>query len=149
MAWTQEPIRKGYGGIRMIAMQQAAVFCVCLVLLSPRFAQQEKAKTTTAPQEVAVEVGPGITPPRPVFTPEPDYPESLRKGKHQIQGTCVLGITVEKDGLVRDVHVKRSSDKRFDQNAIDAVKRWKFEPATRDGKPIAVLTSVEVDFRLY
>lgn len=133
----------------MIAMQQAAAPWVRLVLLSHGFAQQEKATTTTASQEVAVEVGPGITPPHPIFTPDPEYPESLRKGKHKIQGTCVLGITVDKDGMVQDVHVTRSLDKRLDQNAIDAVKRWKFKPAMRDSKPVAVLTSVEVDFRLY
>ena len=106
------PVRNSYGCIRMIAMPQSAALCVCRVLLSPGFAQQEKAKTTTAAQEVAVEVGPGITPPHPVFTPDPDYPESLRKGKHMTQGTCVLGITVDKEGLVRDVHVTRSLDKR-------------------------------------
>jgi len=133
----------------MIAMQQAVALCVCLVLLTPGFAQQEKAKTTTTSQGGAVEVGPGITPPHPVFTPDPDYPESLRNGKHKIQGTCVLGLTVDKEGLVRDVHVTCSLDKRLDQNAIEAVKRWKFKPAMRDGKPVAVLTSVEVDFRLY
>jgi periplasmic protein TonB len=74
---------------------------------------------------------------------------SLRKGKHKIQGTCVLGLTVDEQGMVRDVHVTRSLDRRLDQNAVDAVKRWKFKPAIRDGKPVAVLTSVEVDFRLY
>ena len=137
----------GRSWLRMIAIEQAAALCVCLVLLSHGFARQEKAKTTAASQGVAVEVGPGITPPHAVFTPDPDYPESLRK--HKVSGTCVLGITVDKEGLVRDVHVTRSSDKRLDQNAIDAVKRWKFEPAMRDGKPVAVLTSVEVDFRLY
>jgi TonB family protein len=74
---------------------------------------------------------------------------SLRKGKHKIQGTCVLGLTVSEQGTVRDVHVTSSLDKRLDQNAVDAVKRWKFKPAMRDGKPVAALTSVEVDFRLY
>jgi TonB family protein len=135
--------------IRMIAMQQAAALCICLVLVGSGFAEQEKATTTTASQEVAVEVGPGITPPHPVFTPDPEYPESFRKGKHKIQGTCVLGLTVDKEGLVQGVHVTRSLDKRLDQNAIDAVKRWKFKPAMRDSKPVAVLTSVELDFRLY
>ena len=43
-------------------------------------------------------------------------PESLRK--HKVFGTCVLGITVDKEGLVRDVHVTRWSDKRLDQNAF-------------------------------
>lgn len=128
---------------------QPAALCVFLVLLSLGLAQQERAPKNTASQEVAVEVGPGITPPHAVFTPDPEYPESLRKGKHKIQGTCVLGMTVDKQGLAQDVHVTRSLDKRLDQNAIDAVKRWKFQPAMRDGKPVAVLTSVEVDFRLY
>lgn len=61
----------------------------------------------------------------------------------------LLALTVDKQGLVRDVHVTRSLDKRLDQNAIDAVKQWKFKPAVKDGKPVAVRTSVEVDFRLY
>jgi TonB family protein len=74
---------------------------------------------------------------------------SLRKGKHKVQGTCVLALTVDEQGAVRDVHVTRSLDKRLDQNAVDAVKQWKFKPAMRDGKPVAVLTSVEIDFRLY
>lgn len=130
-------------------MQRSLALCACLILLSPGLAQQERAKTATASQEIAVEVGPGITPPRSVFSPVPDYPEWLRKGKHKSGGTCVLALTVDKEGSVRDVHVTRSSDKRLDQSAIDTVKQWKFKPAMRDGKPIAVLTSVEVDFRLY
>jgi periplasmic protein TonB len=133
----------------MIAMQRSLVLGACLIMLSPGLAQQEKAKAATASQEIAVEVGPGITPPHPVFSPVPDYPEWLRKGKHKNGGTCVLGLTVDKEGLIRDVHVTRSSDKRLDQNAIDTVKQWRFNPAMRDGKPVSVLTSVEVDFRLY
>jgi TonB family protein len=74
---------------------------------------------------------------------------SVRKGKHKIQGTCVLALIVDQRGLVRDVHVTQSLDKRLDQNAIDAVKQWKFKPAVKDGKPTAARTSVEVDFRLY
>jgi TonB family protein len=61
----------------------------------------------------------------------------------------VLALIVDQRALVRDVHVTQSLDKRLDQNAIDAVKQWKFKPALKDGKPIAVRTSVEVDFRLY
>jgi periplasmic protein TonB len=74
---------------------------------------------------------------------------SFRNGKHKIQGTCVVGLTVDEQGAVRDVHITRSLDKRLDQNAIDAVRRWKFKPAVKDGKPVAVRTSVEVDYRLY
>lgn len=81
------------------------------------------------------------------MSPDPDYPESARK--HKIQGTCVLGVTVDECGTVRDVHVTRSTDKRLDQNAIEAVKQWRFKPAMKDSKPVAVFTSVQVEFRLY
>ena len=74
---------------------------------------------------------------------------SYRTGKNKIHGTCVLTLKVDEQGAVHDVHVTRSLEKRLDHNAVDAVKRWKFRPAMRDGKPVAVLTSVEVDFRLY
>jgi periplasmic protein TonB len=127
---------------------------VWLFLLSPAVAQEKGDKPSTNPEPPAsqvavIDVGPGISPPKPTFTPDPDYPLSLRNGKHRIQGTCVLGLTVDERGKVRDVHVTRSLDKRLDQNAIDAVKQWKFNPAMRNGKPVAVFTSVEVDFRLY
>jgi len=130
-------------------VRKAAGIWICLLLLTLGFAQQESQKPTPPPQETAIDVGPGVSPPQPIFTPDPDYPLSVRKGKHKIQGTCVLGLIVDERGSVRDVHVTRSVDKRLDQNAIDAVNQWKFKPAVKDGKPVAVRTSVEVDFRLY
>jgi|SRR5215469_4426907 len=130
-------------------MRKAAGVLVCLVSLALGFAQQKSQKGTPPPQEAAIDVGPGVSPPRAIFTPDPDYPLSVRKGKHKIQGTCVLGLVVDEQGMVRDVHIIRSLDKRLDQNAVDAVNQWKFKPATKEGKPVAVRTSVEVDFRLY
>jgi protein TonB len=129
---------------------------ICLFLLRLEVvAQEESDKASTAPDlpactpssSVPIYIGPGIAPPRAIFAPDPDYPESARK--HKIQGTCVLGVTVDECGAVRDVHVTRSTDKRLDQHSIEAVKQWRFTPATKDGKAIAVFTSVEVDFRQY
>jgi TonB family protein len=130
-------------------VRKAAGIWVCLLLLSLGFAQQESDKATSSPQGAVIDIGPGIATPQPVFSPDPDYPVSVRKGKHKIQGTCVLGFVVDERGMVRDVHVARSLDKRLDQNTIDTVKQWKFKPAMKDGKPVAVRTSVEVEFRLY
>ena len=133
----------------MIGVRKNACICVCLFLLSAGFGQQEQRKQTQPPQGVVTVVGSGVTPPQPIFTPDPDYPLALRNGKHTIQGICVLGLTVDEQGAVRDVHVTRSLDKRLDQNAVDAVKQWKFKPAVKDGKPVAVSTSVQVDFWLH
>ena len=92
-------------------------------------------------------VGGGVSAPRAVFTPDPDYSEEARKAKYQ--GTVVLWLIVGPDGRPRDVKVARSLGMGLDQKAIEAVKNWKFEPAQKDGKPVAVQINVEVNFRLY
>jgi TonB family protein len=61
----------------------------------------------------------------------------------------VLYVIVGADGRPRDLRVARSLGLGLDEKAIDAVKTWKFEPAMKDGKPVAVAISVEVEFRLY
>jgi protein TonB len=60
-----------------------------------------------------------------------------------------LTLVVDADGLPRDIRVSRTLSSAFDKAAINAVKNWKFTPATRDSKPIAVEIDVEVAFRLY
>ena len=92
-------------------------------------------------------VGGGVSAPRAVFAPEPEYSEEARKAKYQ--GTCVLWLVVGPDGRPRDVKVTRSLGLGLDEKAIETVRTWKFEPAMKDGKPVAVQISVEVDFRLY
>ncbi|HUI83425.1 MAG TPA: energy transducer TonB [Candidatus Binatia bacterium] len=92
-------------------------------------------------------VGGGVSPPRALDTPDPEYSDEARKAKYQ--GTCVLWLIVGPDGKPRDVKVARALGMGLDQKAIEAVRRWKFEPATLDGKPVAVQINVEVNFRLY
>lgn len=88
-----------------------------------------------------------VTPPRMNYSPEPDYPNKERKAKHQ--GTVFLALVVGADGLPRDIVVSRSLSHDFDKAAIDSVKRWRFSPATKEGKPVAAEIKVEVAFRLY
>ena len=92
-------------------------------------------------------VGGGVSAPRAIFAPDPEYSEEARKAKYQ--GTCVLWLVVGPDGRTRDIRVARTLGLGLDQQAIEAVKRWKFEPAMKDGKPVAVQVNVEVTFRLY
>lgn len=92
-------------------------------------------------------VGGGVSAPRPVFTPDPEYSEEARKAKYQ--GTCVLFLIVGPDGRPRDIRISRSLGLGLDEKAIEAVKQWKFEPALKDGKPVSVAINVEVSFRLY
>lgn len=92
-------------------------------------------------------VGNGVTPPRTIFNPDPEFSEEARKAKYQ--GVCLLGVIVGADGVPRNIHVLQSLGMGLDEKAIEAVKTWKFEPGTKDGHPVAVEIAVEVDFHLY
>jgi TonB family protein len=92
-------------------------------------------------------VGGGVSPPRALDTPDPEYSEEARKAKYQ--GTCILWLIVGPDGHPRDIKVARALGMGLDEKAIQAVRNWKFAPAMKDGKPVAVQINVEVNFRLY
>jgi protein TonB len=92
-------------------------------------------------------VGGGISAPQAISTPDPDYTEEARRAK--TQGTCILGLIVDAEGHPRDIRIVRGLGSGLDAKAIDAVRQWRFEPARKDGKPVNVLISVEVAFRLY
>jgi protein TonB len=97
--------------------------------------------------ETVYQVGNGVSAPKPRYTPDAEFSESARAKK--IRGVVVLAMIVTAEGRVRDVKVIKSLDPGLDKQAIAAVRKWKFEPATRDGKPVAVHLETEVDFRLY
>jgi TonB family protein len=92
-------------------------------------------------------VGGGVSAPKAIYNPDPEYSEEARKAK--FQGTCVLSLIVGPDGKPRDIRVARSLGLGLDEKAIEAVNMWKFEPAQKDGRPVAVAINVEVQFRLY
>lgn len=92
-------------------------------------------------------VGAGVSPPRPIYQPEPEFSEEARKAKYQ--GICTLALVVGADGRPSNIHVQSSLGMGLDEKAIEAVKNWRFEPAMKDGHPVAVAIAVEVDFHLY
>jgi protein TonB len=95
----------------------------------------------------AYRVGGGVSAPRVLYDPEPEYSEEARKAKYQ--GTVVLWVIVGPDGRVRDIRVARGLGLGLDEKAIEAVRQWKFEPARKDNQPVPVQVSIEVNFRLY
>jgi protein TonB len=92
-------------------------------------------------------VGAGVSPPRPIYQPEPEFSEEARKAKYQ--GVCTLALVVGVDGRPSNIRVQSSLGMGLDEKAIEAVKNWRFEPAMKDGHPVAVAIAVEVDFHLY
>ncbi|HEY6880751.1 MAG TPA: TonB family protein, partial [Polyangiales bacterium] len=87
-----------------------------------------------------------LVPPRVLESPPPIYPEPhLAHGEHP---TVVLKITVLADGAVADVSVEHTAGDDFDRAAIEAVRRWRFEPARRGARAIASRIGVAVHFEL-
>jgi TonB family protein len=92
-------------------------------------------------------VGGGVSAPRPIYSPDPEYSEEARKAKYQ--GVVVLAVVVGPDGRPRDIHVARSVGLGLDEKAIEAVKTWRFEPAKKDNQAVSVAVNIEVSFNLY
>jgi protein TonB len=105
------------------------------------------AQTNTNEAEKVYGVGGGVTPPVAIHSPEPKYSKQARREK--LQGVCVLWLVVGADGLPREIKVQRTLGLGLDERAIEAVKQWKFKPAMKDGNPVAVRISIEVNFHLY
>ena len=95
--------------------------------------------------EPVVELGPGVTPPRVTHQVTPNSDSGA--GGFRVSGTVLIGLVVSSQGLPRDVHVVRSLDKDLDKNAVEAVQQWRFEPARKDGQPVAVRVTVEIRFQ--
>jgi periplasmic protein TonB len=92
-------------------------------------------------------VGGGVSAPRPIYSPEPEFSEEARKAKYQ--GTCTLMLVVDANGRPTNIRVANSLGMGLDEKAIEKVKTWRFEPAYKDGHPVAVEIALEVDFHLY
>ena len=90
--------------------------------------------------------GSGIVLPRVLHEVRPAYTvDALRTG---VQGITRLECVVETDGTVQRVRVAKSLDAGLDQEAVKALKQWRFRPGTRDGTPVPVLITIELTFSI-
>jgi TonB family protein len=84
----------------------------------------------------------GFQPPKPIKTADPEYPPEARD-KH-LPGKDNLIVLVNEDGFPEVLQVQKESNHIFDEAALRAVSQWRFKPATKDGKPVAVIIAVEM-----
>lgn len=87
-----------------------------------------------------------ITAPVVTTRVEPAYPEIYRRGR--ISGIVILELAISETGTIENLAVIKSLGPAIDVAAADAVRKWKFAPAMRDGKPIAVLFNLTINFKL-
>ncbi|MDH3402712.1 MAG: energy transducer TonB [Acidobacteriota bacterium] len=93
-----------------------------------------------------IRVGGDVTRPVLVSGPRPEYTRGARRAR--IQGVVIVEATIDTAGNVTAVKVLKPLPMELDRAAVDAVKQWKFEPATLDGKPVAVYHNLTLTFRL-
>ena len=85
-------------------------------------------------------------PPVPVRTVAPDFPNDLRdKG---ISGVVMVSVLIDAQGNPQGLKVTKSSNSAFEEPAVEALKKWKFKPAERDGKPADFPATLRIEFRL-
>jgi periplasmic protein TonB len=130
------------------------------VLAKPQLQQLNVDVPDTPPPQIEVPVDTSAAPPD--ATPndaisdanlqvtrrvEPNYPPASRRAGEQ--GTAVFSVLVDPSGHPQQVKVQSSSGyERLDQAAIEAIRRWMFNPAVRDSQKVAAWTTVRVKFQL-
>jgi TonB family protein len=113
------------------------LLCCCAALIWPAQSQPP------SDDETVYDLGPGVTPPRVTKQVNPQYPTN--RGVKAV-GSVIIALVVSSKGLPRDPHVVKGLDKDLDESAVVAVKEWRFSPALKNGKAVAVRVSVEIQF---
>lgn len=123
----------------MNRMPSIAALCCLLAVSVASLAAQAKDDPVYKP-------GAGVTAPVVTHEVKPQYTREAMEAK--VQGTVVLECVVEKDGKVGEVKVTRSLEPGLDEQAVLALKQWRFEPGKKDGKAVRVRVSLEMTFSL-
>jgi periplasmic protein TonB len=89
----------------------------------------------------------GVTAPIPINTPEAEFSDEARQQKYQ--GICLVALIVDAHGYPQNVHVVQRLGMGLDEKALEAIRKYRFKPAMKDGKPVLAAMTIEVDFRLF
>ena len=114
-------------------------------IIEPDWPVAPSLPSSEMPVRNSPSIGGNNTSPVPIIRPPPAYPrEAMRQG---IGGTVRVQVTVAPDGSVERMDVAQSSGNRYlDRAAMDAVRRWRFAPAMRNGQPVSATVVIPVDF---
>ncbi len=125
------------------AWRASCIFCVIALVCASATARAQDKQSASESDEKVYDIGPDVSPPRVTKQVSPNY--KTARGVRLV-GSVTVGLIVSSRGVPRDVRIVKGIDKDVDQSAVDAVKQWRFAPARKDDKPIAVRVSLELDF---
>jgi TonB family protein len=139
LAWKDENCR--------FSSQLLAIPGVSLSDNIPRIPATLGSGSQPASRSQAFRVGNGVSPPKAIYQPEPEFSESARAARYQ--GSATLGLIVSAEGKPTKILILRPLGAGLDAKAVQAVQTWKFKPAEKEGQPVRVEIAVEVSFHLY
>jgi periplasmic protein TonB len=96
--------------------------------------------------DAPIQVGGAVLKPEVIARTEPRYTELARKAR--VEGVVVLRAIIDERGYVTNVELLRGQPMGLDQAAMDAVRTWRFKPATLHGQPVKVYFNLTVNFTL-
>lgn len=104
-------------------------------------------EVAAAPDLDSLQMRAGTTPPVPLNVVAAHYTDAARKAK--ISGACLIRVVVGVDGMPRDLQIAKSLDPGLDQEALKAVRQYRFKPAMRGGRPVPVMIMISVAFKIF
>lgn len=87
-----------------------------------------------------------MEPPVPVRTVPPKFPQEMRRDG--VSGLVTVRCTIDEKGNVTDPQVERTTHEAFVPPALEALRKWKFKPATKQGTPVALKVSIPIQFNI-
>src|SRR5438270_109167 len=138
LAWYYRAANKG--------LARAKVNLAALLEIEAQGDHASAAKAATSSEKAPMLPG-GIQAPHVIKDVDPEYSDAARKA--MVRGTELLSLLVDDNGQPQNIKVLTPLGYGLDENAMNAIKAWRFAPGTKDGKPIAVQVIVEVSFHLY
>ena len=133
--------------LSILLLASAATGVATAALLFSPAAINAPADASASP---VYKVGGDVKAPQLIYQKDPEFPASAA---HHLpatfKGSCLLGLTVDRSGIPQDVHVLHSLRKDFDAEAVKAVRQYRFSPALRAAKPVAVAVTVDVNFQKF
>ncbi len=120
---------------------------VALVLLVATYALVSACDNSpTEPCLGPLQVGGEVSAPTKISSPPPIYTNEARQAR--VQGVVIVQATIDCSGVVTNTRVLQGLPAGLTESTVDAISRWRFNPARRDGTPVSVYYNLSVNFRL-
>ena len=141
----------------MSRFRKLSIASVVLLSFAPLLPHAASAASPQAAAAPETEAQPKKTPPKPVYSVAPEYTEAARKKR--VKGVCEFSLTLGIDGKPHDIVLTKSvaegqpenlrtAAMSLDDKGMEAVLRYRFQPATVNGVPVEVTLHISVNFQL-